>query len=85
MANKIVLNEAETEFIVFIGSSDTVEWSFNIKVNGHKLVSSKSIRFATSQLLIYVNLGVYIDEQLTGEAHCKALLPKLQTANNMLA
>ena len=72
-ANKISLNEGKTELIYFRkkGPAPTIK----IKLHGKTLIPSKTVKY----------LGVYLDEYLSGEAHCQELVIKLNRGNGMLA
>ena len=72
-ANKISLNEGKTELIYFRKNGPAPV--LNIKLHGKTLTPSKYVKY----------LGVYIDEYLNGEVHCKELVKKLNRANGMLA
>ena len=75
IANKISLNCAKTELIVFNGSSVDKNFEYKIKINGHKLIPTNNLKY----------LGVLIDNKLNGEYHCEALRGKLNRANGMLS
>ena len=72
-ANKISLNEGKTEIIFFRKSGPTP--TVNIKLHGKRVFPSKIVKY----------LGVYLDEYLSGEAHCNELVKKLNRGNGMLA
>ena len=74
LANKISLNCAKTEFIVFHKPGYPCLFNFKIKVNGHRIFPSDSIKY----------LGIYLDETLSGNTHCSVLIKKLIRANGML-
>ena len=46
-----------------------------IKLNGKRLIPSKQIKY----------LGIYLDEHLSGVAHCAELMKKLNRAIGLLA
>ena len=73
IANKISLNEGKTELIYFRKNGPAP--ILNIKLHGKTLTPSKSVKY----------LGVLVDEYLTGEAHCRELVKKLNRGNGMLA
>ena len=77
LANKISLNCAKTELIFFhkIGASMEKYKSLKIKMNGHKLIPVKYIKY----------LGMYLDSTLSGTHHCNVLTTKLKRANGMLS
>ena len=75
LANKISLNCSKTELIIFQSDRSQETFEFNIKINGHKILPSDSIKY----------LGVYLDKNLSGKHHCKVLLGKLNRANGMLS
>ena len=72
-ANKISLNEGKTELIYFRRRGKVPNLS--IKLHGKVLLPTKIVKY----------LGVYLDEYLSGEAHCEELKKKLNRANGMLA
>ena len=72
-ANKISLNEGKTELIFFRKSGPVP--TLKIKLHGKRLLPTKIVKY----------LGVYLDEYLSGEAHCKELVKKLNRGNGMLA
>ena len=74
-ANKISLNCAKTELIIFHGTSIDKNFEYNIKINGHKLTPTNKLKY----------LGVLIDNKLNGEYHCEVLTGKLNRANGMLS
>ena len=66
IANKISLNCAKTELIIFHGSTINTDFEYKIKINGHKLTPTTNLKY----------LGVLIDNRLNGEYHCKMLNTK---------
>ena len=72
-ANKISLNEGKTELIYFRKSGPAP--TLNIKLHGKRLFPSNIVKY----------LGVYLDEYLSGKAHCNELVKKLNRGNGMLA
>ena len=72
-ANKISLNDGKTELIYFRKSGPAP--TLSIKLHGKRLVPSKIVKY----------LGVYLDEYLSGTAHCTELVKKLNRGNGMLA
>ena len=72
-ANKISLNEGKTELIYFRKSGPAP--ALNIKLHGKTLNPSKFVKY----------LGVYVDEYLNGEIHCREVVKKLNRGNGMLA
>ena len=74
LANKISLNCAKTEFIIFHKPGHPCSYNFKIKVNGHRIYPSNSIKY----------LGIYLDATLSGNTHCSILIKKLIRANGML-
>ena len=72
-ANKISLNDGKTELIFFRKGGPAP--SLKIKLHGKTLVPTEVVKY----------LGVYLDEFLSGEAHCQELVKKLNRANGMLA
>ena len=75
LANKISLNAAKTELIIFRKSSQKKFSDIKIKINGKKLFLSHHIKY----------LGTYLDEFLDGSAHCAQLQTKLRRANGMIS
>ncbi len=74
LANKISLNVSKTELIVFKRTNTKIP-ELKIKINDTKIIPCKSIKY----------LGIHLDDDLSGLAHCNQLLPKLRRANGMLA
>ena len=72
-ANKISLNEGKTELIYFRKSGPPPV--LNIKLHGKTLKPSKFVKY----------LGVYVDEYLNGEVHCRETVKKLNRGKGMLA
>ena len=72
-ANKISLNEGKTELVYFRKNGPAP--LLKIKLHGKTLTPSKFVKY----------LGVYVDEFLSGEAHCQELTKKLNRGNGMLA
>ena len=73
LANKITLNCDKTEVIFFHKPGERAP-DLKIKMNGHRIYPSKSIKY----------LGIYLDETLNGSFHTKILSTKLKRANGML-
>ena len=74
LANKISLNCSKTEFFIFHKNGFKTDFALKIKLNGHKLLTSNSIKY----------LGVHLDPTLSGKTHCKVLASKLRRANGLL-
>ena len=72
-ANKISLNDGKTELIYFRKRGPPP--NLRIKLHGKVLIPTKTVKY----------LGVYLDEFLSGEAHCQELVKKLNRGNGMLA
>ena len=75
LANKISLNCAKTELIIFHKPGHKPQYDFRIKMNGHRIRPSDSIKY----------LGIYLDPTLSGQSHCEILTKKLKRANGMLS
>ena len=75
LANKISLNCSKTELVIFHKIGFKTDFNLKIKLNGHKLFPSDSIKY----------LGVHLDPTLSGKAHCKILASKLRRANGLLS
>ena len=75
IANKISLNCTKTELIIFKKPNTSINFNFNIQLNGNKLQRTDCVKY----------LGVYLDEYVNGKLHCKEILKKLIRANGMLA
>ena len=73
LANKISLNCDKTEIIFFRKPGESTP-NIKIKMNGHRIIPSKYIKY----------LGVFLDENLNGRFHCRDLAKKLKRANGML-
>ena len=74
-ANKIALNVAKTEVILFKGKNKTIDVGINLKLSRKKLNLSSHVRY----------LGVFIDENLNWKYHVNAISSKLIKANAMLS
>ena len=66
LANKITVNKDKTELIYFHKARLKVPTNLNIKMNGKKLYHSNKMKY----------LGVYVDETLSDNEHCKELTKK---------
>jgi hypothetical protein len=73
LANKISLNSDKTEIIFFNTPGEKVA-ELKIKMNGHRIYTSKNIKY----------LGIQLDETLNGGSHCETLMKKLRRTNGML-
>ena len=73
LANKISLNCDKTE-IIFFRKPGEKSPDLRIKMNGHRLYPSSSIKY----------LSMYLDETLNGFCHANILSKKLKRANGML-
>ena len=73
LANKITLNCDKTEVIFFHKPGERAP-DLKIKMNGHRIYPSQSIKY----------LGIYLDETLNYSSHTKILSTKLKRANGML-
>ena len=74
LANKISLNTAKTELIIFRKPSVTRP-HLKLSINGSRIYPSPHTKY----------LGIHLDEFLTGEAHCRQLQSKLNRAKGMIA
>ena len=74
LANKISLNAAKTELIIFRKPLTKIP-ILKIKINGTRIIPSPFIKY----------LGIYLDSYLDGSAHCALLKTKLQRATGMIA
>ena len=74
LANKISLNCSKTEMIIFRKPTDRISFKFKIKLNGHRLYQSDSIKY----------LGILLDSTLNWKHHCDILSKKLKRGNGML-
>ena len=75
LANKISLNCSKTELIIFHSNRTSAIRQLKIRINGHTVMPTNNIKY----------LGVYLDTELSGKAHCKILTNKLNRANGMLS
>ena len=73
LANKISLNCDKTEIIFFRKPGDKSP-DLKIKMNGHRIFPSTSIKY----------LGMHLDATLSGAFHAKILSKKLKRANGIL-
>ena len=74
LANKISLNAAKTELIIFRKPLQKIP-ILNIKIHGKRISPVSSLKY----------LGIFLDCYLNGSAHCFQLVTKLQRANGMIA
>ena len=74
LANKISLNAAKTELIIFRKPLQSLP-NIKIKINGVRITPVSSLKY----------LGIFLDCYLNGSAHCFQLLTKLQRAVGMIA
>jgi hypothetical protein len=74
-ANRIALNAAKTEFVLFKSRFKKFESNIDIHINGERLLPSSSIKY----------LGAHLDEHLTWNAHISQLSIKLRRANGALS
>jgi len=74
LANKISLNAAKTEMIIFRKPRQQAPL-IKVKINGTRVIPSSKIKY----------LGIYLDIFLNGSAHCYELQTKLQRATGMIA
>ena len=75
LANKISLNKTKTEVIIFRKPRQCIDSNICIKLNGHKISPSSTIKY----------LGIFLDETLNGNAQCSVVIDKLTRANSMLS
>ena len=74
-ANKISLNAAKTEFLIFRSQRKTFDFLPFLKIDGKRLYPSKVVKY----------LGVYLDEHLTWKPHINYVASKLQRANGAIS
>ena len=74
LANKISLNAAKTELIIFRKPLQKIP-ILNIKIHGKRISPVSSLKY----------LGIFLDCYLNGSAHCFQLITKLQRATGMIA
>ena len=75
LANKISLNCSKTELIIFKKAGSLQKYNLRIKLNGHRIFPSDSIKY----------LGIKLDSTLSGSAHFSFLSSKLRRANGLLS
>ena len=73
-ANKISLNAAKTELIIFRKPLQKIP-NLKIKIHGKRISPVSSLKY----------LGIFLDCYLNGSAHCFQLITKLQRATGMIA
>ena len=73
-ANKICLNVAKTEVIIFKRKKKQLDFVLNLKICGKKPQSSSHVKY----------LGIYLDEYLDWSPHINHLSHKVVKANAML-
>ena len=75
-ANKIALNVAKTELVVFKHPNKNIPYNnIKLKIDGKKIIPSSSVKY----------LGVIIDEHLTFKNHINELAAKLRRSIGMLS
>jgi len=74
-ANKIALNVAKTEVILFRHPNKSINYDVRLKLNGKKLTFSPSVRY----------LGITIDSHLNWSFHIKNLATKLSRSNGAIS
>ena len=74
-ANKISLNAKKTEFIVFRSKSKSFDTIPYLKLSGHRIYPSHSVKY----------LGVHLDEHLNWKPQISSIATKLQRANGALS
>ena len=74
-ANKISLNAAKTEIIIFRTKNSAIQKSLNFRLSGQRVQLSKKVKY----------LGIDIDEHLNWSSHIAVLLNKLSRATGILA
>ena len=74
-ANKISLNRSKTELMIFKPKRKAINFDIKIKINGHKLIPSKVVKY----------LGVFIDDELNWKHHINFVCSKLKRANGALS
>ena len=75
LANKISLNSKKTEMIIFQKPGLKINWNWNIRLNGYKLICSDQIKY----------LGIYLDKYLNGHYQTKLVIQKLARSLGMLS
>ena len=73
-ANKISLNVAKTEVIIFRRKKKQLDFDLNLKICGKKLQASSYVKY----------LGIYLDQYLDWSPHANHLSDKLIKTNAML-
>ena len=73
--NKLSLNSAKTEFILFRSPRRPVDFNMVIKLDGKKLKPVKFVKY----------LGIFIDEHLSWNTHVQHLCKKLSRATGILS
>ena len=74
-ANKILLNVAETEIILFKHKSKVIKFQFKIKLDGNRLIFKDYINY----------LGVLIDQYLNWSHHQEKVAKNLRQTNGVLS
>ena len=74
-ANRISLNVAKTEIIIFQPKNKKIEKVMNFRLSGQKITPTTHTRY----------LGVILDQHLLWEQHLKMLKQKLSRANGLLS
>lgn len=74
-ANKISVNSAKTELIIFRPKFKIIDHDIKIKIQGQRLFPSNAVKY----------LGVYIDQHLSWNDHIEFVSGKLRRANGALS
>ena len=74
-ANKISLNVAKTELVIFKHPNKPLDYEMKLKLDGKRLIPTYCTKY----------LGILIDETLSFKNHIANLIRKLSRANGMLA
>ena len=74
-ANKISLNVAKTELIIFKHPNRCIDYNLKLKIDGRKLTPTDNVKY----------LGIYIDNHLSFSKHINEVAAKLRKANGMLS
>ena len=74
-ANKISLNSGKTELMIFRHPNKQLNYDLKVKINGKKLLPSKSVKY----------LGIILDPHLNWSFHVDSISPKLSRAAGMLS
>ena len=74
-ANKIALNIAKAEAILFRHQPKIIDYGLKIKLNGKRIAFTNKVKY----------LGIELDEHLSWSYHTNSIASKLRKANGIIS